>query len=218
MVELNWGEELIHAVTLTFTQSLTGDFNKSPRILPAFDCLEFKGICYLQRFFDRVEAKEGGCWEWIGHLNHHGYGMMSVDYRQYPAHRISYFMHFGIDPQRFVLLHACDNPPCVNPLHLHLGTQGDNVRDCAAKGRIGHGPRHGTKTCPERYRGENSSHAKITDQQVIEIRKMYIPGIISQRTIAEMYGLCQQTVHEIITNQIWKHLPAREELLYGRSN
>lgn len=86
------------------------------------------------RFWAKV-AKSDGCWEWTGPRLPRGYGVIRADGRQTYAHRVSWLLHFGPIPDRAFVLHHCDNPPCVNPAHLWVGSQADNVRDMIAKGR-----------------------------------------------------------------------------------
>lgn len=90
-----------------------------------------------ERFWRRVPRSEG-CWEWRGARHPRlGYGKFSVSRNtNIPAHRAAWLFEHGEIPQGMRVLHKCDNPPCVRPDHLFLGTQTDNMRDCAAKGRI----------------------------------------------------------------------------------
>lgn len=87
------------------------------------------------RFFSKVEKRDTGCWEWVGQINKHGYGVFSVLAKPITAHRFSYSLHHGKDPADLLVCHTCDNPKCVNPEHLFLGTVLDNHRDMDRKGR-----------------------------------------------------------------------------------
>lgn len=93
----------------------------------------------LARFWAKVN-RGTGCWEWLGERNNKGYGRFptySRDSRKrLLAHRVSYTLHHGQIPAGMVVMHACDNPGCVNPEHLSIGTQQDNLRDALAKGRV----------------------------------------------------------------------------------
>ena len=91
----------------------------------------------IKRFWDRVQ-KSDGCWEWTGNLNEHGYGRTRTGQgrRVAYAHRMSWTLAHGLIPSGMNVCHQCDNRKCVNPLHLFLGTQRDNMRDCLAKGRL----------------------------------------------------------------------------------
>jgi hypothetical protein len=119
-----------------------------------------------KRFWSKVK-KVDGCWEWIGVKARNGYGLFTVSGRRLGAHRVVYTLIRGEIPEGFCVLHQCDNPGCVNPEHLFLGTNADNVADRNAKGRTARGrdtvppekrargERHGRNTKPERSaRGE----------------------------------------------------------------
>lgn len=86
------------------------------------------------RFWQRVE-KTDGCWRWTGPLHAFGYGLIWRGGNNVGAHRISWEIHVGPIPDGLFVLHRCDNPPCVRPDHLFLGTQADNIHDMVAKGR-----------------------------------------------------------------------------------
>ena len=89
-----------------------------------------------ERFWAKVEVKgPDDCWPWNGCRLPHGYGQISLGGRRWLTHRLSYELANGLIPAGLYVCHHCDSPPCVNPEHLFLGTQGDNQRDCVAKGR-----------------------------------------------------------------------------------
>jgi len=91
----------------------------------------------VDRFWTRVDRSAGaeGCWPWVAGKSGCGYGTLGVNWTDQYVHRLSYEMNFGPIPDGMCVCHHCDNPPCVNPLHLFLGTVGDNVRDMVQKGR-----------------------------------------------------------------------------------
>jgi hypothetical protein len=97
------------------------------------------------RFSDKHITAESGCWEWQAGKDKQGYGRFAIRPRNMAAHRASWLIHKGALPSGLQVLHRCDNPSCVNPEHLFLGTPTDNMRDCAAKGRIVPGG-HSAKT------------------------------------------------------------------------
>jgi hypothetical protein len=88
-----------------------------------------------ERFWKRVH-KSDGCWEFSGGRHQFGYGLIQANHKCVGAHRVSWEIHFGPIPDGLWVLHACDNPSCVRPDHLFLGTVGDNTRDASAKGRL----------------------------------------------------------------------------------
>lgn len=165
-----------------------------------------------ERFWSKVDRSGGedACWIWTASSKHRfGYGkfyLSSLD-NVVHAHRLSYFMAYGNIPDGLFVCHDCptgDNPRCVNPRHLFLGTGGDNARDRDAKGRGG----HGIASQP----GSANPRAKLTDAQVIEARQRYAAGDISQSALARDYGISQQMMNKILLNRHWSHLPSVEEL------
>ncbi len=99
---------------------------------------------YIKKLFDRFMDKvhtipETACWWWVGAALPAGYGLTRVSGEKWLAHRLSYMIHTGYHPAGYVVMHTCDNPCCVNPHHLRLGSQQDNISDMIAKGRAHHG-------------------------------------------------------------------------------
>lgn len=88
----------------------------------------------LEKFWSKVQ-KTKDCWLWIAAVNNGGYGAFAYEGRRVMAHRLSYEIEYGPFDKKLFVLHRCDNPRCVRPDHLWLGTQFDNMRDCASKGR-----------------------------------------------------------------------------------
>lgn len=161
------------------------------------------------------------CEEWQGPRSRAGYGRVGRGY----AHRVAYERLHGPIPAGMVVRHRCDNPPCVNPAHLELGTHADNMRDMAARGRSFRGePRralmrrvaargmaHGTHTRPEgRPRGERNGHAKLTEATAREVRAAYAAGGTTQRELAARFGVTQMTVSDLVTRKTWAHVGAEE--------
>jgi hypothetical protein len=188
----------------------------------------------LERFWSKVgKGSAASCWEWTGARIPQGYGSLGTRERsQIGAHRISWSIHNGPIPPGMFVLHRCDNPPCVNPAHLFLGTQLDNMRDKLQKGRQGdstaktlyrgaehrlrhppeslpRGPNHWSAMHPEaRPRGEAHGCARLTEPQVLEIRALSREGA-SQREIARRFSVHQGTVWHIVQRKTWVHLEAR---------
>lgn len=139
-----------------------------------------------------------GCWLWTGYVDRNGYGEIALPRgsvkRRVFAHRLSYALHCG-DPAGLHVCHRCDVPACVNPTHLFLGTQADNMRDKERKGR-------GVKP-----RGEHSGRARLTEQQVREILVMQNAGKASASRIARALGVSRGTIRQILDGKNWRHLP-----------
>lgn len=146
----------------------------------------------LRERFDIYTKRGEGCWLWIGYLDPHGYGRLNVGNRPRLAHRISYELHFGNLPADKVLCHKCDNPRCVNPEHLFLGTQADNVADMENKGRA---RKRGLK-------GSQHGRALLTEAQVLAIRA----SKLSTKRLAEMYGVTVRAIQDVRGGKSWKHI------------
>jgi len=135
-----------------------------------------------------------GCWEFNGGKNARGYGQMAVgDYvsgvsTPRLAPRVAYEAWVGPIPDGVFICHKCDNPPCVNPAHLFLGTSLVNVRDMVAKGRNPHGERHAGHT--------------LSDANIAELRARYAAGGVSQRVLGHEYGVSQQLVSRWVRGEL----------------
>ncbi len=126
----------------------------------------------LARFWAQVERGDG-CWRWVGLRNHCGYGI----YNGTLAHRVALVLSGAEVPADKWALHKCDNPPCVNPEHLYIGT-----------------------------RGERGGHAKVTEAAVREMRAEYASGAITQAALARRHGLSEGAVANIIRRETWTHV------------
>lgn len=152
-----------------------------------------------KRFWDRVN-KTDGCWKWTASKNLRGYGQLTFGSRTdksrntVSAHRLSWMINVGDIPSKMCVLHKCDNPPCVRPEHLYVGTHQDNMRDRDSKGRNA------------QVAGEQHGAAKLTEEQVKEIRSQYIPGVISQSMLAAHYGVSREAISFIVNRVNWKHI------------
>jgi hypothetical protein len=162
-----------------------------------------------EHFWDMVDkSSPDGCWTWTGFLTPQGYGRFCVAGDNHPAHAYAYELTYGPIPPGLEALHKCDNPPCVRPDHIFIGTQGDNVRDCATKGRIASGDRNGLRVHPEAALcGERNGHAKLTEPQVIAIRSAYVQGGVTLHTLAEQYRCTLSNICCIVNRRTWKHVP-----------
>lgn len=144
-----------------------------------------------RRFYNKVDVNM----QWIGYKNNHGYGKIYVNDKKEFAHRISYTMHIGEIPKGMCVLHSCDDPGCVLPEHLHLGTHKDNAREMVERGRAKNGG----------HKGERVGTAKLTERQVLEIRERYKQGQ-TQCNLATEYGVRQCTVSAIVIRKLWGHI------------
>lgn len=135
----------------------------------------------------------GNCWEWVGHRNNYEYGQIRINRRDMRTHRLSREIANGPIPEGLFVLHKCDNPPCVRPDHLRIGTNADNVRDMMAKGRY---------VAPHRGYGGN---AKLSVDQVCEARLRYAQGE-SIVGIGGLLGVHSTTISLIVHRKTWKHV------------
>jgi hypothetical protein len=132
-----------------------------------------------------------GCWEFGGPRNSGGYGKLRFAGKHPAAHRLAYEAWVGSIPNGLVVRHRCDNRPCVNPQHLELGTVADNNRDRAERGRSS--------------RGSKSPNAKLTEDEVTEMRALYTTGGWTYRTLGARYGVSDVMVGNIVRQESWRH-------------
>jgi hypothetical protein len=172
----------------------------------------------LEERFWRKVVKTPDHWIWIGAKGHTGHGHI---YRGpglgfVGAHRASWEIHNGPIPPGKNVLHSCiGTPECVNPEHLYLGTQQDNVDDMVEQGRYhmnstkdswARGPNHGSQTHPESLsRGERHYHRKLTDNLVREIRSLYTSGI-TQIELGQRFHVDNTTISNVVRRVSWKHV------------
>lgn len=143
------------------------------------------------RFWAAVQ-KSNGCWSWTGKRRQDGYGEMQVGKRTVKAHRLSFELANGAIPTGSEICHTCDNPRCVNPAHLFVGTHTENMRDMANKGRHR----------PSGVRGERHGAAKLSQREVTAIRL----DARAQVRIAADYGISQSLVSQIKRGKVWAEL------------
>ena len=168
-----------------------------------------------KRFWERVRKSEG-CWVWFGYCTRYGYGMFqarAVSHHPLYAHRVSWLLAFGAIPKGLHVLHRCDNPACVRPDHLFLGTQRDNNDDRDRKGRVASGDQNGARTMPHRNPfvrtrgsglcGEKHPMAKLTALQVRQLRKEFAAGV-RRADLAAKYGISEGHVYCIGGGKAWK--------------
>lgn len=175
-----------------------------------------------ERFWEKVR-KTDGCWEWTG-AKAAGYGCIGGGPGKglVKAHRLSWEMHNGPAPDGLCVLHHCDNPTCVRPDHLYVGTQKQNADDRESRGRLVHhsGDAHWTHRFPERVRkgfggdlknkrpfdGERNPRSKLLARHVLDIRELYASGEVDQKELARMYGVDQTTISNIVVRKTWKNI------------
>lgn len=153
------------------------------------------GLDWIDKF-DALVKRGDGCWEWQGTrlATELDYGTMTIDGRPWRAHRVSYFLHYGDLPAGALICHHCDNPPCVNPDHIYAGSYPSNAAD-----------REGRKR-REIPRGEASATSKLTDEQVLEIRRLCATRELTQKQIAAKFGLSHAMISFIHTRKNWTHI------------
>jgi hypothetical protein len=146
-----------------------------------------------ERFWLQVNIQRDGCWEWKGHTDPRGYAHIVVDKVRVHVHRYSYQLHFGPIPPGLCVCHHCDNPKCVRPGHLFLGTNKDNTDDMLRKGR---GPDQ---------RGSRNPGSRLTEADVSEIKRR-IRGKDRLNLIAQDFGVSDGTISQIKFGKTWKHV------------
>jgi hypothetical protein len=153
-----------------------------------------------RRFWRYVRLTDNeGCWLFSGAHTSPGYGGFKLGSRMVGAHRVAFTLLRGPIPAGLCVLHRCDVRACVRPSHLFLGTKGDNARDMVAKGR-----RPDTS-------GENHGNSKLTERDVIAIRRLAASGLM-QAVIALRFGVAPATVNDVVRRRGWKHVPRMAEL------
>lgn len=147
----------------------------------------------LEERFKKNTITSGECMIWTGGKNKLGYGHINYLGKVWRVHRLAYEHFKGKIGDGLFVCHSCDVPLCINPKHLWLGTNADNMRDGAMKGRIN--------------RGENHPDAILSWNNVYAIRRRYSKGFITQKKLAEEYGVNSRTVNSLIRGHSWRPLP-----------
>lgn len=153
-----------------------------------------KNVTQEYIFWSRVAitADDEKCWEWQGACDSSGYGTKNWHGRTISTHRLAWLLMRGEIPNGFYVCHSCDNPRCVNPKHLFIGTSQDNALDRSRKGRN------------RKQSGEQSTCCKLTSGQVHEIRRRYSTGGITIKQLATEYGISPSQTSRIVHNETWK--------------
>lgn len=150
----------------------------------------------MQKFWTKVSKQSSGCWLWIGGCNGKGRPVIYYGGGQIYAHRLAYQALVGPIPKGMLVCPTCDCKVCVNPKHLFVGTQADNMQDMRVKGRANHPI------------GETNGRAKLTEAEVKFIRTNYLfrHPKWGQTALAKRYGVCVVTIQDIVHNRSWRHL------------
>ncbi len=145
--------------------------------------MTWRGMTPEERFWKATPiGTREACWEWQGHRVRDEYGSLKLDGKAIRVHRYSWILHNGQIPDGLFVLHRCDNPPCVNPDHLFLGTQSDNMLDMSLKQR--------------------NTRARLSTDEVLMIRD----SCEIQQILADRYGVAQSTISKIKLRKRWRHL------------
>lgn len=140
---------------------------------------------------DALQITNGECNEFGGYRNANGYGELTYRGRLTLAHRASYERHNGPIPDGMIVCHRCDNPPCINPDHLYVGTHADNGQDKAERRRS--------------TRGVRNAAAKLTDDDVLTIRRLRVDGWTYAR-LGDRFGVGKTTIGRVVRRAIWNHV------------
>lgn len=142
------------------------------------------------RFWSKVDRRHEECWIWTGSLDRLGYGTFWFRGASERAHRVAYELARGVAPGPRHVRHDCDNRACVNPSHLRLGTHAENMRDKSERGRV------------VTYRGSRNPSAKLTEEQVKEIRRL-VAGGATLTSVGHQFGTHRSNVRRIVNREKW---------------
>lgn len=149
--------------------------------------MKFNDLDIKQRLERRIITKDG-CWITDFSLDSQGYSSMQYNNKRFLIHRLSYILYIGDIPKGLLVCHKCNNKRCINPDHLYAATQSQNVKDAYKDGLINY------------RRGENHHYTKLSDKEVIEIRKLYKLGGTSHRKLGKLFNVSGCTIGKIINN------------------
>ena len=150
-----------------------------------------------ERFWSKVDVRgEDECWEWKASRNRNGYGSFLYKGSKINASRVAWILTNGEPEDGMVVMHKCNNKPCCNPNHLEMGTHRRNLIDAGRDGLLGNNTQ----------KGSAHSQAKLTEKDVLDIRRRFEQGNETKTELAREYGVGQSTIHKIVTRQRWKHI------------
>ena len=152
-----------------------------------------------RRFWRHVDKSSPPCWQWTKSTRAAGYGRIKIKGRWLSTHRVAYTLTKGCIPVGLLVMHTCDNPACVNPSHLRVGTHSDNLSDMHKKNRH------------PRPRGERHGRHILKESDALEILHLYNNGT-NRNDIASKFGVCRGTANSIGRRITWRHLRADSQV------
>lgn len=153
---------------------------------------------WIERFWSRIDRSAGwdACWPWTAALSKAGYGQIRINGVTLYSHRLAFELYGGAILKNQVVCHRCDSPSCCNPLHLFVGTQGDNMKDCSSKGRAR----------GKVFHGEDHPQSVLTESRVREARQKYSTGDWTVRGLAREYDVNSGTMSLVLSRKTWGHV------------
>lgn len=174
-----------------------GDFTREPnqirggrKYFCSRECSFKHGKPFEKKFWAKVQKTET-CWLWTGTVNNKGYGETRYEGRFALSHRVSFIIHKGPIPEGMVVRHRCDNPPCLNPKHLELGTIAENTKDKIMKQR--------------QAQGTTQGHAKFTEQTLREAKRLRSDGW-TYLELERHFNISRQTISKAVRGETWRHV------------
>ena len=160
--------------------------------------MKLNNVHLIQRMLiERSVVDDKGCWNWTWCKSSDGYGRVTIDYKVTLAHRLSYRVFNGEFPDEMFICHHCDNPSCINPDHLFVGTMSDNMKDAYDKGIL-HPPHQFKK-------GDPNVNRKLSNEQVKEIKRLMGLGY-QQKQVAKIFNVSPTTVMRIVKKRMYKEI------------
>lgn len=165
----------------------------------------------VDRFWSHIVIQPNGCWEWRNALfqmvQKDRYPRFGIGYDVFAANRVAYRIYYGEDLGELVARHKCDNPPCVNPLHLEKGTKKENSEDMVRRGRSATGARHRANLYPDKVlKGDGHGSAVLAEDDVIEIRRLHREEGVNHTQLSRIFGTTRSNIQAITHYRSWKHI------------
>lgn len=153
-----------------------------------------------KRIAGNINITDSLCWEWMGTPRDNGYCRTTYKRASWYVHRLSYASFIGVIPNGYDVCHKCDNRRCCNPNHLFIGTRRDNMQDAVKKNRVAKGD-----IISIHIRGEKCHMAKLTDLEVLEIRRLNMDGE-NTSSISKKFNITTDNIRRIIRRDTWRHI------------